>query len=63
MIIDIILGAVIVLQSILHYSERKDLYNRIMSRSLDDYKGKPQHIITAHRRRLDEWRKKDGESE
>ena len=32
-----ILTAVIVLQSIIHYKERKDLYTRIMCRDVHDY--------------------------
>ena len=63
---DIILIAVIVLQSILHYCERRDLYNRIMSKDLSDYKKNdknlPPHIPSAHDRVLNKWRNKAGDS-
>ena len=53
---------VIILQSIIHHFERKDLYNRIMSRNLADYKSEKLTSVTpAHRRVLDRWRRKDGD--
>ena len=61
---DIILIAVIILQSILHYCERRDMYNRLMSRNLSDYKQgtiPPKHIPSAHDRTLNKWRNKVGE--
>lgn len=60
MVIYIVLGAIIVLQSLLHHIERKDLYTRIMSRSLEEYKGTPTRILSYHRKRLNEWRKRGG---
>ena len=32
MIAEIILTGIIIVQAVLHYTERKDLYNRIMSK-------------------------------
>lgn len=64
MILDIILIAIIVLQSIFHYYERRDMYNRLMSKNLTEYKqgGKPppKHIPSAHDRVLQKWRDKAG---
>jgi hypothetical protein len=37
----IILCVIIVLQQILHVRERKDLYNRIMAKDLQEYKQRP----------------------
>ena len=57
-----ILCGVIVLQYIIHYVERRDLYNRLMSRDLNDYKGKPiQRAMSAHEAVLKRWR--EGEKE
>lgn len=61
---DIILIAIILLQSILHYCERRDLYNRLMSKSLSEYKQSgtpPKHIPSAHDRILNKWRNKVGD--
>jgi hypothetical protein len=61
-ILDIILLAVIIMQYTLHYFERRDMYNRLMSRDLRDYKQgtsqKPpeKHIPSAHERVLKNWR-------
>lgn len=61
----IILVAVIIIQSIIHFIERRDLYNRLMSKSLSDYKqgGMPPktHIPSAHDRVLKKWRNKAGD--
>lgn len=54
---------VIVLQSIIHHFERKDLYNRIMSKNLTEYKGeKCISAKSAHDRVINRWRGKDGEN-
>ena len=62
---DIILIAFIVLQSLLHYRERRDLYNRLMCKNLAEYnQGKtppPTTIPSAHDRVLRKWRNKVGE--
>lgn len=59
-----VLCGIIVIQSIFHRFERKDLYNRIMSKNLTEYKGKKTlSAETAHRRVLNRWRGKDGENE
>lgn len=58
-----ILCAIIVLQMILHKLERKDLYNRIMSKSYSEYGGKSPHAgKSAHKRILEEWRGKGGKN-
>ena len=63
--LDIILIAVIVLQSILHYCERRDMCNRLMSKNLTEYnQGKtppPKHTPSAHDRTLNRWRNKVGD--
>lgn len=57
-------GAVIAVQAILHYIERRELYNRIMSRDLTEYREKrPSRAApSAHERILKRWRGKDGET-
>ena len=63
MIIYILCG-VIVFQSIIYHFERKDLYNRIMSKNLTEYKGDKCHSVkSAHDRIIKRWRGKDGENE
>lgn len=63
---EIVLGVVIIIQSIFHLVERRDMYNRLMSRNLTEYKqsDKPpfQHIPSAHDRILKRWRSKGGEN-
>lgn len=62
--IEIILVAVIILQTILHSVERRDMYNRLMSKSLTEYKRSgtpPEHIPSAHERVLNKWKRKAGE--
>ena len=58
--LEIILIAVIILQNTLHYLERRDMYNRLMSKSLTEYKqsgaSPPKHIPSAHDRVLKGWR-------
>ena len=64
-IIDIILIAVIILQSFLHFCERRDMYNRLMSKDLTEYKQSdklpPKHIPSAHELTLKRWRNKVGD--
>ena len=61
---EIILIAVIVLQSVIYHVERRDMLNRIMSKSLTEYKTSgsppPKHIPSAHDRILKNWRDKAG---
>ena len=63
--IEIILTAVIIIQTVLHYIERRDMYNRLMSNSLTEYRqGKktpPKHIPSAHELTLRKWRNKAGD--
>lgn len=64
---DILLIALImanIVQSILHFVERRDMLNRIMSRDLTDYKqsgSPPKQVPSAHDRTLSRWRNKVGE--
>lgn len=56
-----LLWVVVVIQQIIHHMERKDLYNRIMSKNLTEYKGdSPEYQVSAHRRVLNRWRDKKG---
>lgn len=58
------LCGIIVLQSVIHHLERKDLYNRIMSKNLAEYKGdRCIFAKSAHDRVLKRWRGKDGGNE
>lgn len=61
---EIFLIAVIILQGTSHFIERRDMYNRLMSKDLTEYKqgGKPpKHIPSAHYRTLQRWRQKAGD--
>jgi hypothetical protein len=66
---DVLLISLIILniiQAILHFCERRDMYNRLMSRTLTEYKqdGKPpKHIPSAHDRVLNKWRNRTGGEE
>lgn len=54
-----LLVALIVVQGILHHFERKDLYNRIMCKSINEYKHIDNPIrksISGHERVLKKWR-------
>lgn len=64
MVLNILLLVVVVLQEILHYCERQDLYNRIMSKDLKEYKQGntlPKSVPSAHERTLNKWRNKAGD--
>ena len=64
MIVNIALIIVILAQQILHYIERNQLQDRIMSRSLQEYKQsdeKPTSAKSAHERVLRKWRGSDRE--
>ena len=63
MVLEILLCAIIVVQSIIHFIERDKLQDRIMSRNLAEYKSKepPHHPISAHERTLRKWRGSDNE--
>ena len=64
---DILLIALIIInaiQSILHFVERRDMLNRIMSKDLTDYKQSgipPKQVPSAHEKTLSRWRNKVGE--
>jgi hypothetical protein len=52
-----LLIGVVVVQQVIHHFERKDLYNRIMSKNLTEYKGdSPGYQLSAHKRVLTRWR-------
>lgn len=52
-----ILCGIIAFEKILHHIERQDLYNRIMSKSLSEYKSTPYKSRgQAHKRVLARWR-------
>lgn len=58
-----ILAAAIVLQSIIHYKERKDLYTRIMCRDVHDYTATVSPIVknphSAASEVLKKWRDRE----
>ena len=56
MILVYVLCAIIVLQEILHRFERRDLYDRIMSRDLTEFKGESRKRVSKHREVLERWR-------
>lgn len=56
-----VLCGVLVLQAVMHRVERRDLYNRIMSKNLAEYKDEHRSVKSAHRRVIDKWRGKEGE--
>ena len=61
---EIILGLVIIIQAIIHFIERRDMCDRLMSKTLSDYKQSgepPSHIPSAHNRILNRWRSKVGD--
>lgn len=61
-----IAGLAIIIAAIeaLHYRERKDLYNRLMCRSIDEYKRvssknePPEKRESLHRKAIREWRER-----
>lgn len=59
----VVSGAIILAQAIIHYFERKDLYDRIMSKSLTEYKHSgeaPACPKSAHKQVLERWRERRG---
>jgi hypothetical protein len=64
---DILLIALIlanIIQAIIHYVERRDMLNRIMSKDLVEYKqsgNPPKQVPSAHDRTLSRWRNKGGD--
>ncbi len=57
------LCVIIVLQAVLHTIERRDLYNRLMSRNLFEYKDKGKDnvgVVSAWKRNYDAWHGKGG---
>lgn len=56
------LCGVIVIQSVIHHIERKDLYNRIMCKNITEYKGDYERSQkSAHQSAIERWRNKGGE--
>ena len=64
-ILVIFLFLVIVVQNIIHHIERRDMYNRLMSKDLKEYKQSStpptNNIPSAHDRVLKNWKKKVGD--
>ena len=58
----ILIGMILVILFI-NFAERRDFYDRLMSKDLNEYKGKScRYIPPACRRAIKRWReKKDGE--
>lgn len=57
-----VLAIIIIELIIFQHFERKDLYNRIMSRDLSEYKGgKTKSPLSAHEKVLKRWREKEGD--
>jgi hypothetical protein len=63
MMVNLILCAVIVIQAIFHFIERRDMSDRLMSKDLTEYKradfSSDKHtsrIPSAHERALKKWR-------
>ena len=55
------LFGLMVVQQLIHHFERKDLYNRIMSKNLTEYKGEsPGYQVSAHKKVLNRWRERKG---
>ena len=51
---------VIVIQQAIHHIERQDLYDRIMSKNLTEYKDdSPGYQLSAHKRVLNRWRERE----
>lgn len=58
-----ILIGVIFTQAIVHYFERKDLYNRLMCKDIHEYKNintEAKKVLSAHTKTLRNWRSKGG---
>lgn len=55
-------------QGIAHRKERKDLYDRLMSKDLNDYKvGTREHVkkptVSAHQKAMETWRNGGGDEQ
>jgi hypothetical protein len=65
MIVNLILFAVIILQQSLHFIERRDMCNRLMSKDYTEYRSDKipprNHIPSAHEQTLKRWRSKGGD--
>ena len=60
-IIILVLIALVLIVEVLHGKERRDLYDRIMSNSLTEYKNITDKKVieprkTAHQKAIEEWR-------
>ncbi|MCK9477990.1 MAG: hypothetical protein M0R40_00625 [Firmicutes bacterium] len=61
LIVVAVLSVIIIIQAILHWFERKDLYNRLMCRNMSEYKTINEPVsksISAHQRVIEKWRKR-----
>lgn len=58
---DLILGGIIIAQAVIYHIERRDLYNRIMSRDIGEYRSgefKQRPRETRHEKVMRLWRKR-----
>lgn len=64
MIVNLVLITAILIQQLLHYIERRDMYNRLMCKDYAEYKNTDtppvKHIPSAHSKVLRKWRDKGG---
>lgn len=62
---EIVLFTVIIVQAVMHYIERRDLYSRLMSKNLSEYKSgstsHQKHVSSAHDKVLERWRSGAGD--
>ena len=67
MIIELVLCGIIVAQQIVHYAERRDLYDRLMSRDVNEYKHArardkpPAGTVSRHEQIMKRWREPDAD--
>ena len=61
------LCGILLVQQVIHHFERKDLYTRIMSRNLAEYKHSTEpeqkYPVSAHKKVLERWRERRGGDE
>lgn len=60
--IHIVYLSVILALVVFQHLERRNLYNRIMSKNLTEYKNNGFHSVqSAHRKALNKWRGREGD--
>ncbi|MBP3359933.1 MAG: hypothetical protein J6N52_03695 [Clostridia bacterium] len=60
LVVIVLMTAIIVFILVFQRKERKDLYDRIMSNSLKEYRKSPESAPTAHEKAIMKWRHIDG---